>query len=243
MVSWAITENTDLTISLEYDDSRRPADFGGLPAIGDRIANVPFNRITGEPGDEATNETLRIGYDFEHRFSDNWRIRNTFSYYRFDPIFTANVTASEAPAAFGGVPGDFIRSYIKVRQLSQTTALQTNVVGEFSTGSIAHTLLAGVDLGWRRFEQSGLQGTPQFPFFNIFNPVYGVPQPANFSGPLALANDSYEEFYGIYVQDQIQIAENLHLLAGLRYDIITNETSILTAGTTTARRDTAFSPR
>ena len=28
---------------------RRQADFGGLPAIGDRIANVPFNRITGEP--------------------------------------------------------------------------------------------------------------------------------------------------------------------------------------------------
>ncbi len=240
VISWAITDNTDLTVSLEYDDSRRPADFGGLPAIGDRIAEVPFNRITGESGDEATNETLRIGYDFEHRFSDNWRIRNTFSYYRFEPVFTANVAAQ---AIGNPADGNFARVYFKTRQLSQTTALQTSVVGEFSTGSIEHTLLAGVDLGWRRFEQSGLQGTPQFPFFNIFNPVYGVPQPASFSGPLTPTNDSYEEFYGAYVQDQIQLAENLHLLAGLRYDIVTNETRVLTAGTTTARRDTAFSPR
>ena len=233
VISWAITENTDLTVSLEYDNSRRPADFGGLPAIGDRIAEVPFNRITGEPGDEATNETLRIGTEFEHRFSDNWRIRNTFSYYRFDPTFTANVTAF----VFNEPNGDFVRAYIKNRQLSQATALQTNVVGEFSTGSIEHTLLAGVDLSWRRFESFRLIDLTPQPIFNIFNPVYGTPQPTSFSDPLPRVGGSYTEFYGIYVQDQIQLAENLHLLAGLRYDIVAGSTA------TTASRDTAFSPR
>ena len=73
-----------------YSDEERPADFGGLPAIGDRIANVPFNRITGEPDDDASNEFLRLGYQFEHHFSDSWRIRNCFLYIRFDNDFVSN---------------------------------------------------------------------------------------------------------------------------------------------------------
>ncbi|MEM0981755.1 MAG: TonB-dependent siderophore receptor, partial [Cyanobacteria bacterium P01_H01_bin.58] len=211
-------------------------------------------RITGEADDDASNETLRIGYDFEHRFSDNWRIRTTFSYYRFDPIF---VVAGAADPTFLGLPpaapGELLRAYTATRQLTQDTALQTNVVGEFATGSIEHTLLAGVDLSWSRLDQSGLQSTtiqaPVFglPYFNIFDPVYGViSRPANFSGPLTATNDSYREGYGIYVQDQIQLADNLHLLAGLRYDIIASEgrTGLDTGNINkTSSRSTAFSPR
>ncbi|NEQ34605.1 MAG: TonB-dependent receptor, partial [Leptolyngbya sp. SIO4C5] len=124
IVRWNISDRTDLTVSLEYDDSRRPADFG-LPAIGDRVADVPFDRITGEPGDDARNETLRVGYDFEHRFSDNWRIRNTFSYYRFDPTFTANAAVPGDFVGFPTAPGELIRFFTTVRQLSETTTLQT----------------------------------------------------------------------------------------------------------------------
>ncbi|NEQ34404.1 MAG: TonB-dependent siderophore receptor, partial [Leptolyngbya sp. SIO4C5] len=160
-----------------------------------------------------------------------------------DPTFTANAAVPGDFVGFPTAPGELIRFFTTVRQLSETTTLQTNVVGEFSTGSIEHTLLAGVDLYWRDFEQSGLQGNPQVPFFNIFDPVYGVPRPDSFDGSLIPTNTSYSEFYGIYVQDQIQLLENLHVLAGLRYDTTFDEVRLLTAGTTSEVEESAFSPR
>ncbi|MEM1426406.1 MAG: TonB-dependent receptor plug domain-containing protein, partial [Cyanobacteria bacterium P01_H01_bin.130] len=90
-ISWAINDRTDLVVEVEYSDETQASDFGGLPALGDRIADVPLDRITGEPGDRATNETLQAGYRFEHRFSDSWKIRNSFRYLRFEPVFESNL--------------------------------------------------------------------------------------------------------------------------------------------------------
>ena len=74
VVSWQIGDRTDLTFHFEYIDDERPADFG-LTAIGDEVADIPFDRNLGEPEDRLTAEFLRTGYQFEHRFSDNWKLR------------------------------------------------------------------------------------------------------------------------------------------------------------------------
>ncbi|MEL6765314.1 MAG: TonB-dependent receptor plug domain-containing protein, partial [Cyanobacteria bacterium J06607_6] len=140
-VSWAISDRTDLLVELEYSNETRPADFNGLPALGDRVADVPFDRITGEPGDDAQNEFLRVGYRFEHRFSDHWKVRNSFRYIDFDNEFVSNVVAG----VIDEDTGDLFRVWIQNEQPSESYELQTNVVGEFNTGSIEHTLLAGID--------------------------------------------------------------------------------------------------
>lgn len=50
VLSWAIGNNTDLTLNFEYLNDERPFDRG-LPAIDDEVADIPFDRILGEPDD------------------------------------------------------------------------------------------------------------------------------------------------------------------------------------------------
>ena len=45
VVTWKIGENTDLNLELEYLNEDRPPSFG-IPAIGDEIADIPFDQIT-----------------------------------------------------------------------------------------------------------------------------------------------------------------------------------------------------
>ncbi|MEM8545238.1 MAG: TonB-dependent receptor [Cyanobacteria bacterium P01_H01_bin.119] len=239
VLSWAISDRTDLTVELEYSDETRPADFSGIPIIGDRVADVPFDRITGEPDDDASNEFLRLGYQFEHRFSDSWKVRNSFRYISFDSNFVSN-------AAFGTneATGDIFRVWLQNAQPSDSYELQTNVVGEFATGSIEHTLLAGVDLYRREAENSRrFDFTPQPPF-NVFDPVYGlVSRPDSFSEPPPQITDFRTDNLGIYVQDQVTLLDNLFLLAGLRYDTVTTDIDDLERNTSDSQSNDAFTPR
>ena len=247
VLSWAISDSqgdssasrTHITFELEYSDETRPADFGGIPVIGDRVADVPFDRITGEPDDDANNEFLRLGYQFEHRFSDSWKVRNSFRYISFDNDFVSNVAFRTNEAT-----GDLFRVWIQNAQPSDSYELQTNVVGEFATGSIEHTLLAGIDLYRQESEnRRRTDFTPQ-PRFNVFNPVYGlVSRPDNFDEPPPQITDFRTDNLGIYVQDQVTLLDNLFLLAGLRYDSVTEDIDDLERNTSDSQSNDAFTPR
>ena len=76
----------NLTVSLEYTNDKRAADVG-LPVVGDRVVDVPRDRILGEPDDKVESKYLNAGYDLEHRFNDNWTIRNAFRYSSHDYDF------------------------------------------------------------------------------------------------------------------------------------------------------------
>ncbi|MEM6453198.1 MAG: TonB-dependent siderophore receptor [Cyanobacteria bacterium P01_D01_bin.105] len=240
VISWAINDQADLLLELEYNNETRPTDFGGIPALGDRIADVPFDRITGEPDDDARNESLRLGYQFEYRFSDDWKVRNSFRYIDFDNKFVSNVVAR----AINEDAGDFFRAWVQNAQPTESYELQTNVVGKFNTGSVEHTLLAGVDL-YHQVGQSRQRidfTTPQ-PLFNIFEPVYGVPRPAIFQEDPPLISESRTDNVGLYIQDQVALLDNLFLLAGLRYDTISSERERFDLNTVSNRSDDAFTPR
>lgn len=109
VLSWRISDRTDLTISLEYTHDQRPADFG-LPVIGNRVVDVPRDRISNEPDDALTNKYLNVGYELEHRFSENWKIRNAFRYssYSDSRSFNPN-TANTVSGTLGIKPSEAAR--------------------------------------------------------------------------------------------------------------------------------------
>lgn len=81
-LSWDISNNTNLTFEAEYLDAQYPNDRG-LPIEGTILPNpngdLPRSRFLGEPSfDRNDRMTLRVGYELEHRFSEDWRLRNTF---------------------------------------------------------------------------------------------------------------------------------------------------------------------
>ncbi|MEM8611844.1 MAG: TonB-dependent siderophore receptor [Cyanobacteria bacterium P01_H01_bin.105] len=245
-LSWDISDRTNLTLDFEFRDDERPSDFG-LLAIGDEVADIPLDRVIGDPGDIFEGKFLRAGYKLEHRFSDNWKLRNRFYFNRYESEFRG---ASSIFGRLNEATGDTSFNFFSLSQPSDTYEVQTNIVGEFATGSIDHKLLAGFDF-YRR-EDEGVGRIDLFnPFpFNIFNPVYGLVDRPDFDQlPTLLDTDTNVNSYGFYIQDQITLADNLKVLAGLRYETFDQENiSRATdlnpaAASETSTNDDAFSPR
>mgnify|MGYP001799690232 CR=1 FL=1 len=222
VLSWQINDRTDLTLQLEYSDYKGPFEVG-LPVIGDSVADVPFSRISGELDDFVEIESLNVGYNLEHRFSDTWQLRNAFRFTRQDILDVGAIPLFFEDESAGILSRGFSR---QVRD-PQDFGLQTSVVGEFATGSIDHTLLFGVDLN-----RSEERDTAQFSDFadfqplNIFDPVYGTFDGVDRETLPIFRDEALErDRLGIYLQDQIDILDNLILLAGIRYDTVEQTTT------------------
>lgn len=242
VLAWQVSDRTHLTINAEYLNDQQPFETG-LVASGNSVVDVPFDRIIAEPDNFTDSELFRVGYDLEHQFNDQWQIRNAFEYSNRDLL---NVSA--LPLDFDEITGFVTRFPSKQELDTENFSLQTNVVGEFGTGSVSHTLLAGVDLN--RTEDSEVTG---FDFFNpsfldIFNPIYGLTSIDEDNLPLFRDTDIQVDRLGIYLQDQIDITDNLILLAGVRYDTveqknINNPTDLDPTGFETTQNDSAWTPR
>lgn len=242
-LAWKISDRTDLNLQLEYLDYKQPFSTGRV-ADGDQVVDIPRSRIINEPGDFATGTTLNIGYNVEHRFSDNWKIRNSFRYLSRDII-----QDFAFPFAFDPATGIVTRNFGGIDIDVDSYSLQTNVVGKFNTGSVKHTLLAGVDLNQTTDETFAAFDLLNSLPLDVFNPVYGTQPRPNFRDlPTFVDRNITERRLGIYLQDQVEILKNLKLLAGLRYDIVELKTqsgpnAFDPVGFTASQTDTALTPR
>nr|WP_172193221.1 TonB-dependent siderophore receptor [Microcoleus asticus] len=244
VITWKITDRTDLTVLLQYLDIQQPIDFGRI-AVGDRLLDTPRRRIFGEPDDSTNIQLFTVGYDFEHRFSDNWKFRNAF---RYSDRHTEQRFAS-FPFEFDEETGIAQRSYGGFDLEFENYSLQTNFVGNFATGSVRHTLLVGVDLNRLNDDEIGRLDFDALIPFNVFDPVYGAfPRPGFETIPVFLNRKLESDRLGVYLQDQISIFDNLKLLAGIRYDTVEQRIGSLegffspTDVKTTETND-AFTPR
>ncbi|MEB3336206.1 MAG: TonB-dependent receptor [Leptolyngbyaceae bacterium] len=230
VVTWKISDRTDLTFELEYVNDQRPYDRG-LVAFGTGLADIPFDRVLGEPDDFSERTNLSTGYRLEHRFNDDWKIRNRFRYALSD-----QTSIALEPLRLNETTGVLGREFAQSKFTRRNYELQTDLVGNFATGSIQHTLLFGVDLSWQN--DGGVSRFETAPRINIFNPVYGTaPRPSRDEFSDVFSSESQTNTLGFFLQDQITLAENLKLLVGGRFDTI-NQSSL-----SSERQDQAFSPR
>lgn len=241
-VTWKISDRTKAEFSLEYISNRGPADFG-LTAFGNGVAPVPIDRVINNPDDTITTDALSVGYNFEHQFNDNWKIRNGFRYLYY--AYDYSVVALPFIVEDASVTRFFANQEGKANSYS----LYTNVVGKFNTGSVKHTVTAGVDLN-RTSDRTITLFDPDNPStIDIFNPDYNVvPKPPQSALPPFEDTTINSDRLGIYLQDQIKLLDNLTLVAGVRYDTITQttfnatDTDFVDGGEST-RTDDAITPR
>ncbi|MEM7062499.1 MAG: TonB-dependent siderophore receptor [Cyanobacteria bacterium P01_B01_bin.77] len=244
-LTWLISDRTDLTLNLEYTKDNEPLDFGTL-AFGDGIADISPERVL--TGSEATVEQdyLNVGYTLEHRFSDNWSLQNQFRYtsssYDYS-IFAAPLFLDEST----GILDRFV-----VDQFGETDtySLYTNAQGKFKTGSVQHRLLFGIDLNRVEDETITRSNFEQEDFFSPIN----IFEPDDLAFP-RFSDDSLVDIFddspatrrdqlGIYLQDQIDILDNLILVAGLRYDLVDQETTLVVTGEEASeQQEEALTPR
>lgn len=245
-------ENTSLTYDLEL--TRQEADFDrGTVAIGGVLGLVSRRAFFGEPGDGPT-EADATGHQvqLDHKFSDDWSLLVGAQYRetRLEGFSSdAELVASRQRLFRDG------RSLSRQRRSrlyeGEHFVVRGEVAGRFSTGSLTHRVLFGVD--YDEFDNSQLFLRFRPPVIgaatsaqaandiDIFNPVYGrfpLPNPA----PLTNRLDQ-QRAVGAYVQDQISITDSLQLRIGGRFDDITVESLNRANNQAASRSYSRFSPQ
>jgi iron complex outermembrane receptor protein len=241
VLTYNFSEKTSLTLEFEYQNIEQNFDRGIGYAL--RFQDLPISRNSGEPDDRFPAKTLRGGYVFNHRFNENLSLRNAFYVDSFkadrDNVQPRNFQFEE--------DGRTVRRvYTRVPQYNDTYALQTDLIGKFKTGSVAHQVLFGVEVS----EANNSYRFQREPYasLDLFNPIYrAAPLPTTFTNTNTDTNIDVDTV-GIYLQDQITLLPNLKLLIGGRYDTVRykgRDEDFLDNGavTLTERQDNAFSPR
>ncbi|OZA94122.1 MAG: TonB-dependent siderophore receptor [Erythrobacter sp. 34-65-8] len=232
--------DTRLLVSYTYDDDRRVTDRG-LPSLAGAPLRGFDRAFLGDPAfNQALNQAHIARMRLEHSFSDTWSANASIQYANYDKIYANLVPDS--------TNGTTVRlSGYEDSQQRENWIAQANLVGEFETGVLAHTLLAGVEASWQdsfngrrnvQFAKGAggftsrvdvsLERVLTIPAFSLTAPVRG--------------NDSSLKVLSGYVQDQIAIGDHVELIAGLRWDRFDLDTTSL-AGARTARVDEKVSPR
>jgi iron complex outermembrane receptor protein len=238
VVSVAIGDRTNLTLEGDYITSRDSGFTPFVPVIGSVLSNpigkIPRNRNVGEPTDEIEQILTRLGYQLEHKFNDNWSLRNAFLFN-----FRDYSDKRTLPGILQEDNRTLNRSYREFDFQSTSYNLSTNVVGKFSTGSIQHQLLFGVDLNSYENRVPSFRGAVAAPI-DIFNPVYGQ-APGELGDEFS--NTTVTNSLGIYIQDQISLTDNFKVLLGGRFDAFDQKSEDFSFDTESSKSDSAFSPR
>jgi iron complex outermembrane recepter protein len=244
VISAALGKNTTLTFEGEYSqktiDSRTVVV---LPAVGTVLPGpdgrrIPRSRTVYEPEGDTEIETTRLGYRLEHKFSENWSLRNDFR-------VTFERNADNNQAFFLGLDADgrtANRSTYSSESDSSIYNLTTDISGRFFTGSIEHQLLFGVNMSrFDNFNNFGIDLAELTPL-DIYNPVYRQPIVSRID---AVYEDGSRltDTLGIYIQDQIKFADNFQLLLGGRFDLFTQKNQNFLDDTTEIQAGDAFTPR
>ncbi|MEM8779298.1 MAG: TonB-dependent siderophore receptor [Cyanobacteria bacterium P01_G01_bin.49] len=247
-LAWQIADSTDLSFNLEYTHEIRPID-SGTATIDGEPANIPREQILNNPSDKGEREFINTGYTFEHRFNEDWKIRNAFRYISNN--YDTDDDTLAIPFLIDENTGIVTSTFVQEERAEDSFTLYTNVEGDFATGKIKHNLLLGIDINHSqtdlntRFDPFPLNSSnPNLAFIDIFNPDYDA-----FLSPEAEAIDFFNNDdvtnnrLGIYLQDKIDLLDSLILLAGLRYDTF-DQTTINNLDNTEVSQDSdAFTPR
>jgi iron complex outermembrane receptor protein len=214
VLTWQISDRTQLTLEAEYSRIDGPFDFG-IPAEGSVLPNpngeIPRSLFVGEPNiDDSQNRVFRVGFDVNHRFSDDWQMRSVFrtSLLRLNReiVFSTSLEDDKLTLRRGFGTQDYNDDIYN---------FDTYFTGQFTTGNIEHQLVTGFNIF--RQDTDIINVTRDISSINIFAPVYGATPTQPITGTLDFRNQVNQ--YGFYVQDLISFSDNFKLLLGGRLDI------------------------
>ncbi|GAA0337359.1 TonB-dependent siderophore receptor [Sphingomonas oligophenolica] len=251
---WNIADHTSLSYQFSYTHQEIPFDRG-VVAFGGKLGIVPVSRFLGEPGDGPT-KTNDYGHQlqFQHDFSDKWGILLGAGYRTTDLEGfgeTPELVASRQPFFTDGRTLARQRRYTKYN--TKDLVLRGEINGEFDTFGLTHHVLIGADYDefkfnnyQTRYRPPALSSNPTFAQQNaidIYNPVYATA--AALPVPNSLVFNQYEvdKTWGVYLQDQIDVTEQIKIRLGGRYDNFTQSILNRVSGATTPQHPDAFSPQ
>ncbi len=217
-LAWVPSERTRLSFGLERSRQRYRNDYG-IPAIGDRPADIDRDNQFNEGGPLSRQDNTVARIDLAQTLSERWTL-NVHALAldqdgaQYDVIPTTFFSGQAGLIATGRIDRFYNYEPQHDRQLYQFNA---DLVGKLSTGSLEHTLLIGADTYRDRFDSKTTSFVPG-PSIDIRNPVYGQVPPLDLSALPLFDQEGRTRWTGVYVQDQIAFANGIELVAGVRHD-------------------------
>lgn len=218
-LTWLPTDQTSLTL-YGYYQKDRPQSFNPrfYPAHGTLldggVAPIPRDLYLGDPNaDRFERDFFTLGYEFEHEFSETWKVRQNLRYGRSDQ----NMFLALVNPGWGAWQADGHTLNRMTRRSDDSLTsfnVDTQAQARFATGGFDHTVLFGLD--YLRANSSRNIGDGAAPSLDVLNPQYGTV-------PIALpaitsSNLQEQQQVGLYIQDQVRYGGWLGTF-GLRYDM------------------------
>ena len=245
-----LSDQTELVLSYEHANHERFIDRG-IPTGADGKPVKSLDGITFG-GEDENIQTLKADIfkgTLRHEFSDSTKGQITVQVDEFEKMYQ-NLYASGYDGAANTVTLDGYRDPTE----RENTFIDANLVNEFDTGSMSHTLSIGgqivdTDNSNYRYDSYWTTTGKDKETFNIADPLNigvnsaGDPTRVDFYTKMNRSTTSDIEVTSIYVQDQIDISDNLIVMLGGRIDNFDITVDDIKTGLSQSREDDEFSPR
>ncbi len=253
---FALGEETILDLSYEYANHDRFIDRG-IPTGSDGRPVEAFQDIVFADPELNFNELEAhlVRANLQHNFSDNWKGVVSAFYGDYDKVYS-NFYAQAYDQA--NTPDEVtLDGYIDTTQ-RQNLILSANLVGEFETGGVEHTLLVGGEYINTQSDQDRFN--PIWDQTNDDLEVFNITRPLNLRGGIGVnasgnrtvvdlvtdLNDFTQvdiDVVSLYIQDEIKLTEWLNVVIGGRFDSFDITVNNVPAADIRTRKDEEFSPR
>jgi iron complex outermembrane receptor protein len=236
-------KRTELLVQGDYLDHEFTPDFGIGSLDNTKIPDVARSAFFGTPWQYAKTKQTTATVSLKHQLSSNWQLNalGSFQNYNRDYYSTERIQAA--------ANGDWTRPLNKTDQNENYYIGQVDINGKFKTGSIEHTLLAGVDADRYLTTSYTFNNPTTYDKINILDPTKFTPRTDIPPASKVTRVETPVNRFGAYVQDLISITSKLKFLAGIRWSIQEArpaETKYLLKDSLAkgaAKTDKAFSPR
>lgn len=238
-VAFKISPDTLLTLGYEHFKDERVADRGVSSYLGKPL-DVDSGTFFGNARQSPTStNTDAVSMALEHRFSDAVVIRNHTRYAHYEKYYanvfagavnTAQRVVTTAASGPGLAPGTYAPGTIVAISAYDTATVRKNFISQtdlnidLDTGGIKHTILAGFEYGRQITDNLGFDGLFSSTGFTGQTTVYApISNPVvNFGLDLGTrfrsSNHGTATVVAGYVQDQIELAPMVQIVAGIRYE-------------------------
>jgi len=213
-VTWR-NDRTTLTANLEYVTSDFKSD-SGLPVVNGALPDVPRTRSYQSPFDLSGQEIYRGRIELRSRLSRNLVLRDELYYTDFSWLSQGTLFNGAYPNARGSL--DLIRSLLLLDDRQKVLGNQFELQFSFSSGTVAHALLTGLEL--RRWTDAFTLDVGLLPNIDLFAPMETASQPVYTLPEQAQRGDTRSLVVAPYVVDRIAFSERIQMFLGGRYDRI-----------------------
>ncbi len=236
-------KRTELLLQGDYLQHEFTPDFGIGTLNNTIIPDVPRSRFMGADWQYAKTRQATASTNIKHQLNNNWKIIFNTSYQNYNRDYYS------VERILADVNGKWVRPLGRQDINEDYYIGQLDLAGNFKTGKIGHTFLAGIDAD-RYYTTSYTFNQPTtYDTINILDPARYKPRTdIPVAERIRMVNTPVNRF-GAYVQDLISLSEKVKVMAGLRWSQQTAlpalTTNLLTKAETlgTSKTDRAFSPR